>query len=284
MTQSITIACGKSECLLLPHTGGSIGGWCVGGQDMLRRAIADNDPLATASFPLVPYSNRIAGGCFNWAGERISLRPHPIAQPHAIHGVGWQQVWEVTQSRSYAVRMSLRHIGDADWPWPFFAEQSLSIGPDWLTIDMSVRNDAGHAAPLAFGHHLYFDNSSANLRFSAQCIYPVGPDDLPQSPVALDRPNDFSTGLPIAGCALDNCFGGWDGRADIIWEDREFAVQIEADMNNAVVYTPSGDDYFCFEPVPHISNALNRADGDMHVIAANEIFRATIKLKATPKV
>lgn len=284
MTQSITIACGESQCLLLPHTGGSIGGWRVRGQDMLRRAFADNDPLATASFPLVPFSNRIAGGCFDWAEERISLRPHPIAHPHAHHGVGWQRAWDVTQSRTDAVRIALHHMADADWPWPFYAEQFVSIGANWLTIDLTVRNDADHAAPLAFGHHLYFDSLDVQLQFSAQCIYPAGSDMLPMAPVALDRSNDFSPGLLVAECALDNCFGKWDGRSKIAWDNKSLAVDIESDLPHAVLFTPSGEDYFCFEPVPHISNALNRADGDMPVISANEMFRATIRLKAVPKI
>lgn len=284
MTQSIQIACGESECQLLPHIGGSIGGWRVGGQNMLRRAVADNDPLATSSFPLVPYSNRIASGCFDWAGERVSLPPHPIAYPHAIHGVGWQRAWEVTQSRTDAVHMALHHIADSGWPWSFYAEQIVSIGPDWLTIDMTARNDADHAVPLAFGHHLYFDCAGAQLQFSAQCIYPVGPDMLPMAPEELNSATNFTQGLPIASYALDNCFGKWDGKAQIAWDERDMVAHIESDLPHAVLYTPSGDDYFCFEPVPHISNALNRPEGDMPVISANELFRATIRLKAIPKV
>jgi aldose 1-epimerase len=280
VTKPLRIVCGESECLLLPHNGGSIGQWNVRGQAMLRRGVSDHDPLGTASFPLVPYSNRIANAQFPWAGEAVSLRSHPIAAPHAIHGVGWQRPWDVTHMSGDRACLSLHHDADDDWPWPFHAEQSVSVGPDWLLIDMTVQSCADQLVPLAFGHHLYFDNSSANLRFSAECIYPVGSDDLPQDPAALDRTSDFSTGLPVQGSALDNCFGGWDGRAEIRWDDREFAVQIEADMPNAVVYTPCGSDYFCFEPVPHISNALSRADGNMPQVAPGQSFAASIHLRA----
>ena len=52
-------------------------------------AIETDDPLQFASFPLVPFSNRIADGRFEWDGEQIEIDPNFAPEPHAIHGVGW---------------------------------------------------------------------------------------------------------------------------------------------------------------------------------------------------
>jgi galactose mutarotase-like enzyme len=50
-------------------------------------AIAAHDPLGMASFPLVPYSNRIADARFGWAGQTHADVDHavvytPAGAPH----------------------------------------------------------------------------------------------------------------------------------------------------------------------------------------------------------
>jgi aldose 1-epimerase len=282
VTQSIRIRAGNSEAVVLPETGGCIGGWRFAGQDILRRALTDGDPLATASFPLVPYSNRIADARFRWREQDVHLTPNPIALPHAIHGVGWQRRWHVRAAQPNAAHIELRHGGDADWPWAFHAEQRFSVSNDSLYLQLSVTNHADSPAPLAFGHHIYCDNRNAYLNFRAQCLYPVDADGLPTDAVALSADTDFSIGRAVAGTGFDNLFGRWDCAAQIGWTDRPYALHIESDLPHAILYTPPGADYFCFEPVPHISNALNRADNDMPVILPGAAFEAYIRFTATP--
>ena len=88
ITETLTLTQGGSRCDLLPQLGGSIGAWMVRGQQMLRPAsaagIEARDPYATAGFPLVPYSNRIANGRFEWNGKLIGLTPNFAPEPHAI--------------------------------------------------------------------------------------------------------------------------------------------------------------------------------------------------------
>src|SRR5579885_2221445 len=90
----ITLARGADRCELVPSIGGSIAEWSVTGQSMMRRAsgfsIHTNDPFGMASFPLVPYSNRIGGGRFEWDGKARSLARNFPPEPHSIHGVGFE--------------------------------------------------------------------------------------------------------------------------------------------------------------------------------------------------
>jgi galactose mutarotase-like enzyme len=74
----------------------------------------------------------------------------------------------------------------------------------------------------------------------------------------------------------------WDGRARIAWEGRPLELLITSDLPAAVVYIPKGEDRFCFEPVPHCNNALNREDADppMPVVAPGEEFTAVIRFEA----
>jgi aldose 1-epimerase len=247
---------------------------------MLRAALDDSDPLQSSSFPLIPYSNRIANAQFDWGAGTISLPPHPIATPHAIHGIGWQRAWEGVHTGPDTALMKLRHQPDADWPWPIYAEQRVKVTENSLELELHAPCIADEIVPLGFGHHCYFDSEGARLKFNAERFYPNGPDMLPLDSVAVGADTDFTFGLHISDCDFDNCFGGWDGKARIEWAGRGYDLMIESDLPNAVLYTPPGENYFCFEPVPHITNALNRADGDMPHIAPGQCFTASIHLRA----
>ena len=79
LPELVSIVCGDNISTICPALGGSIIGWSVGEQEMLRRAdadaIASGDPLAMASFPLVPFSNRIGNAQFIWKGREIQIIP-----------------------------------------------------------------------------------------------------------------------------------------------------------------------------------------------------------------
>jgi aldose 1-epimerase len=284
VTGLLRIAAGDSICTIAPDIGGSIVGWNVQGQPMLRTASADAlaacNPLGCASFPLVPYSNRIAQGHFMWGEEAVTLPAHPIALPHAIHGVGWERAWTVTDQRPDELELTLDYPGGQPWPWRFIAIQKVRVTPDSLSLSLSATNFADAPVPLAFGHHPYVDAAGAGLAFAAKHFYPSGPDGLPTAPVAPDAATDFRHSRPVAGCSIDNLYGQWDGAAEIIWPDRSHRLCITSTLPYAVLYTPPGESYFCFEPVPHLSNALNRADGDMPVIAPGDSFHAEIVFSA----
>lgn len=257
----IELRAGEAVCEICPEIGGSITRWTIDGQDMFRRAdaaaIKDRQPLGMSSFPLVPYSNRIGFGRFEWGGIDIGLTPNFPPEPHAIHGTGWTSVWSVEQSGADAIILRHRHDADAYWPWAFEAEQHIMLSPKGLVLQLRARNLSDQTVPLAFGHHPYFDSEGATLSFQAEEVWQTGNDGLPSCSEAPAGMFDFTSGEPVQGRILDNGFAGWDGKAQIHWDNRPLRLEIEADMQAAVVYVPEGDKYFCFEPVPHIINALN---------------------------
>jgi aldose 1-epimerase len=286
LPEQVSIADGDSICTICPALGGSITGWSVGGQDMLRHAdaaaIASGDPLVMASFPLVPFSNRIGYARFMWDGQEISLTPNFAPEPHAIHGTGWKEAWAVTERGESHCLLTLRHDADLRWPWSFEASQRFALSGGALEIRLSATNRADQPVPLAFGHHPYFDCEDAQLTFAASSVLMSGDDALPTEAIAPAGQFDFSNGGAVGGRNIDHCYAGWDGRARIQWTGRPLALEITADMATAVVYIPPGGSAFCFEPVPHINNALNRP-GDvsaMPIIAPGDSFTATIRLQA----
>jgi aldose 1-epimerase len=286
LPELVSIADGDNISTICPALGGSIIGWSVGEQDMLRRAdadaIASGDPLAMASFPLVPFSNRIGNARFVWKGREIELTPNFAPEPHAIHGTGWQQAWTIAElSDTYCV-LKLRHDADARWPWSFEASQSFTLNAGMLELKLIATNLSDEPSPLAFGHHPYFDAEGAHLSFTAAHVLMSGEGALPSEAITPTGEFDFSTDGAVAGRSIDHCYAGWDGKTRIFWTGRALALEITADMMAAVVYVPKGGSAFCFEPVPHINNALNRPGElpTMPIVAPGECFKATILLEA----
>jgi aldose 1-epimerase len=253
---------------------------------MLRSAseaeIKSGKRLGLASFPLVPWSNRIGGGHFRWGGRDLQITLNFVPEPHAIHGIGWDDAWQVEVQGAASITLALDHAGDARWPWPFSARQTLTVEENSLTISLSAWNNAAEPAPLAVGHHPYFDLQGASLWFNAKRVWMNGDDMLPTTAQPTSGMFDFSEHGALESRAVDHCFAGWDGKARIAWEGRPRGLIIISDLPAAVVYVPQGGDRFCFEPVPHSNNALNRDDADppMPIVAPGESFEAVIRFSA----
>jgi aldose 1-epimerase len=277
---SLSLAAGKSLCEVAPLAGGSIFSWTVNGQDMLRASsgptAASSDPLTLASFPLVPFSNRIAFGQFEWAGEKIRIEPNFPPEPHAVHGTGWQRPWKVAEQCQDSCTLFYVHDANADWPWSFSAIQKLTVTSDSLRLELAATNIGDQPAPLAFGHHPYFDSDGATLQFHAGSVLLSDDQSLPTVPTAPVGDHDFRA-------AVDHCYTGWDGTCEIEWDGRPMKLQIRSDMKAAVVFIPKDGLSFCFEPVPHINNALNRTDGPgLSPVAPGDTWRSFIHMCATP--
>ncbi len=286
--EALTLVHGEDRCELLPHVGGSIAGWTVHGQQMLRAAsaasIAARDPFGMASFPLVPYSNRIGDGTFEWDGKTITLARNFPPEPHAIHGVGFEHPWRCTSRTSDSALLTLIHQPDASWPWAFEARQRITIAARELTLDLTAVNLAPRPVPLAFGHHPYLPRAGASLTFRARGVWLVGDDGLPSERVKPFGNFDFSRSTSVARGDVDHCFTGWTGPAQITWPEKPWGLEISGspELPCAVVCIRKGDDGFCFEPVPHINNALNLSDREpaMPVLAPGRSFCATIRMRA----
>ncbi len=286
----LTLSHGESMCTILPHIGGGLGGWSIGNQQLLRhadaQAVTARDPLGLASFPLVPYSNRISMGHFEWAGQKFALAANHPPEPHAIHGVGWQRDWAVDSAQGNCASLSLMHLPDAHWPWPFEARQVITLTSHSLTLALSARNLADVALPLAFGHHPYFDAEGASLAFAADHVWMSVEDARPTEPLVPVRQFDFSRQASVADRDIDHCYTGVSGKARVSWQGRRLALEIGSapQLPAAVIYIPKGGDYFCYEPVPHINNALNLPAHHpaMPVIAPGACFETSITFEAVP--
>jgi aldose 1-epimerase len=282
----ILLRAGSAECEIWPDKGGSIARWTIDEQNMFRAALpdaaSDTLPLGMASFPMVPYANRIGHGRFDWNGQSVELELNIPSEAHALHGTGWTAAWNIQSISADSIVLHHSQKADRNWPWHFDAEQHIQLTEYGLSIDMVATNLSDQMVPLGFGHHPYFDRKGAKLSFGAATVWLTGDEGLPTFAEAPTGMFDFAGGQSVHGRVLDNGYAGWDGNANIRWDHRPLQLDIVTDLRAAVVYVPDADDYFCFEPVPHIINALNLPGQrpPMATVAPGARFCANIQFSA----
>jgi aldose 1-epimerase len=290
----LTLHAGESSLVLAPELGGAIVGWMFGAVPLLRRPQPDDimpgNVRGLGCFPLIPFSNRIAQRRFRWNGSDHVLEHNFGDHPHCIHGIGWQSPWDVAAVSATFASLTLRHDAAGAqahrWPFAFAAEQRFTLSRNALHVALALTNRHQRAAPAGLGLHPYFPRAdAADLRFGAAAVWLNGTDMLPARRIAVPPEWDHTSGQRIGGASLDNCFAGWDGRAHIAWASGGPGLTIEADgpFRHLIVYTPPGHDFFCVEPVSHVTDAINRMDAvpnhGMQILAPGETLRGEVTFR-----
>ncbi|MEN2786353.1 aldose 1-epimerase [Sphingomonas qilianensis] len=258
------IAAGDWVATLEPM-GGAIASLTRRGVDILRPTPAGaRDPLAFASFALVPYANRIAGGAFTFAGGSHMLPRNYPGQAHPLHGMGWLSPWDVAASDEASATLVHRHAPDAAWPWAYTATQQIALDATGLTVSLALQNTGDGAMPYSLGFHPYFVRAGVQaLAFAAEGVWQADAAMLPTTLAAPDTFGDWSRGAPLARPDLiDHCYAGWNGSATIERDDG--AVTLSGIGTGLLhFFLPSGEAYFCAEPVTAMPDAVNRDAADV---------------------
>ena len=282
---------------ICPAAGGSVARFQSrrdgGAVDWLRPASAETlrrgDPLGMACFPLVPFSNRIRHGRFEFGGRRVALPRNRADMPHPIHGHGWQAPWATAAQAVDALTLEHAHGADA-WPFPYRARQRFVLSDAALTITLEVENLGREPMPAGLGLHPYF-RRGAGARVAATVDRVWLTDDAVMPTELAPVPADWrlAEGLDVDAVALDNGFAGWNGYARIDWPASGQALAIEADaaFQFLVVFTPPGADFFCVEPVSHCTDAFNlatagRNDTGMVALAPGERLSGAVTFTPRP--
>lgn len=253
MTTTVHLSSGKLRCDIRPDLGGCVAGLWWGDLPVLRSTAAEalTTVRQAGSYPLVPFSNRVAQARLKWAGTSHPLVQNNAAEPHAIHGVGWQRPWEVLEADAQFALLSYEHKPDAAWPFAFDTSQAFRLNDDALEVTLSITNQSSQAAPVGLGWHPYFvKRADSHLRFAASGRWEMGADKLPTHRLP-------SPGLD-ADCAaldVDHCFDGWRGEA--VLSDARLRIHLGSNLSRLVVFTHPSRDTVAIEPVSHVNNAVN---------------------------
>lgn len=271
----VELRCGARRVLLAPHVGGSIAAFdeIRDGRsiDWLRpatpAALAARDPLGMASFPLLPYCNRIRDARFRFDDALVDLSGDGNAFAHALHGNAWRLPWrvgEVSESRaclhfSHEPSKAAAH----HWPFAYEATQEFALDDHTLTVTISARNLSDRPMPFGMGHHPYYPrtrNTRVHARVAA--MWHSTPDLLPTHAGAHPCVDAMASreGMSADAFDLDNNFAGWSRTATIAWPDEGRAITLDAEtpFDHMVVYAPaSHPDLLCVEPVSNVADWVN---------------------------
>ena len=266
---------GARRVLLAPHVGGAIAAFdeLRDGRviDWLRpatpAALAACDPLGMASFPLLPYCNRIRDARFMFDGALVDLSDDGNGFAHALHGNAWRLGWRVAEVSASRARLHLLHEPSREaarhWPFAYEATQDIALDADRLSVTMSARNLADRPMPFGMGHHPYYPrtrNTRVHARVAA--MWHSTPDLLPThaGPHPCIDAMASSAGMSADAFDLDDNFAGWSRTATIAWPDEGRAITLSADapFDHMVVYAPAAHPgLLCVEPVSNVADWVN---------------------------
>lgn len=219
------------------------------------------DPRQLSCFPLLPWSNRIAGSGFMLDGRWITLPPNCKGEPWPIHGTGWQSSWQVEAHTASSVHLSLRRETEA--PYRYRATMYYALSDDALGVSLEVTNTGSTAMPFGLGLHPFFPrHDDVRLFAPAPRVWiNDGQTPLPTRCIPTPAGWDFRAERALPRSGLDNAFEAWSGEATIRWPLMDLGLRITASVKGFVIYTPADRDFFCFEPVDHPINAVNLPGG-----------------------
>ena len=280
ISHSFELHAGALRLALRPDLGGSIAGLWHGETPVLRSTepVHLAQPRASASYPLVPYSNRLGYCQFDWHGKSYTTAPNFGDNPHSVHGVAWLREWEVISSSPVDAGLRYRHVPDAHWPFAFEVVQYFNLTSQALTVQFVFTNTDALAQPAGLGWHPYFPKRErSRLHIDVASRWDSDATQLP-----IRREAQPGIDADVADLDFDNCFEGWKGAARI--RDETFSLELTSTLPYLVVYTPQDKDYFCVEPVSHVSDAIHRVDPAAHglrTLQPGETFEASMTLAVT---
>lgn len=310
--QLVALSHGQSRVLVAPHVGGSIAAFYdESGADnaaqpfhwlrpATRAAIDARDPLGMASFPLMPYCNRIRDGRFRFEGEMIDLPSGTGQLRHALHGHAWRRPWNVEAHTGDSLTLHFLHEpetvhdaandtarGGKGWPFRYEARQHIVLGDDGLSVRLWARNLSARPMPFGFGHHPYYPRTpGTRIAARVRAMWEIDADVLPVSLNAHPAVDALQAGLVLDDFDLDNNFSGWRREAVIEWpqHERRLALRASAPLDFFVLFSPPDIPYFCAEPVSNTTDWLNlthagtaeRIDVGGTVLAPGETIEAQL--------
>jgi aldose 1-epimerase len=291
---------GARRVLLAPHIGGAIAAFFETRDDRVihwlrpaTQAMLDaRNPLGMASFPLLPYCNRIRDARFTFDGERIDLSNDGNLFPHALHGNAWRRPWRLGAKEEAAATLHFRHEPSTEpahhWPFAFEASQEIRLDASALHVTMTLRNLSDKPMPFGIGHHPYFPRTEATfVHAQVDAMWHATPDPLPThaGPHASVDALASARGMKAGEFDLDNHFIGWRHKATIAWPDEHRAVTLNAaaPFDFMVIYAPKEfPSLLCVEPVSNVADWVNldadRAQKGGGVLQPGESVRAAFSL------
>ena len=292
-SDALILSCSDLELELSPSIGGVISGLTYVGEGGPRPILREGhsplqNVLEAASFPLVPFVNRVRGGSFTFRGRTISMAPNMAGDPSPLHGQGWLNPWTVDEAGENSATLSYEHE-PGEWPWGYRARQEFRLDGPVLDLALACRNDSSELMPCGLGQHPYFPcTSRTRIDTGVTFAWTVDEQVLPVAKVPAVGRYDLADRL-ICGQDLDNGFEGWTGR--VVMNDADWPYELELSSPQArffQIFSPASGGFFVAEPVTHANAALNAPEPDwpelgLRILEPGEEMRLDMRIEVRAK-
>jgi aldose 1-epimerase len=224
-----------------------------------------------ASYILVPWSNRVAGGEFRFRDKNYRLKINSD-DGTAMHGVVKNYSWNVdaAERTRLAASFDSRQHADVNYPFAFTARAELSVEGPRFTTRIWLKNESQDPMPAGLGHHPYFQRTLASANdevrleipcesyFPAEKCIPTGPA------IPVDARVDFRDSRSIGDLFIDDCLTGRKGASPVVFSYPESNVTVWLDADDifeqVVFYAPIAKSFFAVEPVSNANDGFNLLD------------------------
>jgi aldose 1-epimerase len=290
---AVILAAGKLRIELNPSVGGSISAFEWIDDDcataILRKCNSRSENvLDAASFPLVPYVNRISGGRFTFRGREVRLAPNMAGDPSPLHGQGWLNPWRVERADGREAMVSFHHTA-GEWPWEYDAQQVFALDERELSVTLTCRNTGSDPMPCGLGQHPYFPcGPETRIDTDVTHVWTIDEHVLPVEKVPATGRFDLRDRV-VCGQDLDHGFGGWGGSATLTDPGWPYEVRLSSrDAHFFQLYSPKEGGIFVAEPVSHANAALNAPEDEwpelgMRVLKPGEAMSLEMRLEIAGK-
>jgi len=284
---------GNLEIALNHSIGGSIASfeWLGGGgrrHPLMRGCHSGSiNVLEAASFPLVPFVNRIRGSRFTFRGREVVLSPNMAGDANVLHGQGWLSPWVMLSARESEAEFAFEHVA-GEWPWNYEARQRFLLNENGLAVRLSCLNTSAEPMPCGLGQHPYFHcGPSTRLDTAVTHTWEVDEHVLPVAMVPAEGRFDLRD-RGVCGQGLDHGFRGWGGEARI--SDPDWPVELVLSSPSAPffqLYSPAEGGLFVAEPVSHANAALNEPEDNwlelgLRVLEPGEEMHLDMRIEVRP--
>jgi aldose 1-epimerase len=292
-TDLLTLSSAELQVQLSPSIGGAIRQLVYLGEGnpmpVLREGHSSlQNVLDAASFPLVPFVNRVRNGAFVFRGRTVRLAPNMAGDPSPLHGQGWLSPWSVAKKDGTSAVLLFGHEA-GEWPWAYSARQQFRIDGPAFDLELTCRNESDEDMPCGLGQHPYFPcTSQTRIETAVSHAWTIDEQVLPVEKVPARGRYDLADRL-ICGQDLDNGFGGWSGR--VLINDPEWPYEIELSSPQArffQIFSPATGGFFVAEPVTHANAAMNAPESDwpelgLRVLEPGEEMRLQMRIEVRAK-
>ncbi|RJT33522.1 aldose 1-epimerase [Mesorhizobium waimense] len=260
MTGLVELRDGRGRLVLAPEKGAAIARFEALVDGAPVPLLRPGDGTGTSGCQvMVPWSNRISGGGFEFNGRFHAVEPNVPGEAFPIHGDGFQREWRLAGCTATEAELLLDD--GAIGPYRYTARIAYALNDGALDATLTVENRAGMRLPYGLGFHPWFRRRAGTmLEARATRVWLEDERHLPTgvAPVANHPGWDFSRASVLPRSWVNNAFDGWDHHAAIIQPEDRMTISLLASpsLDVFILYSPSPDSgFFCFEPVSHAVNA-----------------------------